>query len=136
MFGQRKVLRDGTEAKAIVTSVDLYQEGMRANWGSGFTYDVGLRAHFEDGTTADIVRRIGGMAGTDLNFRVGDIVPVRYDPDNRDKIELDEPALRAKQQHARESAQRHADQVNERAVAAAEAQLARKKPSSPTRHLP
>ena len=123
MLGKHKPPRNGVEASAVVTSVDLYQEGMRANWGTGFTYDVGMRVHFEDHTTAEIVRRIGGIAGTDLNFTVGDIVPVRYDPRNRDKVELDEDALRAEQQHARESTQRSIDMHNERVVQAAEAKL-------------
>jgi len=121
LLGKHKPLRDGAEAKAVVTSVNLYQEGMRGNWGTGFTYDVGMGVHFDDHTTADIVRRIGGIAGTDLKFTVDDAVPVRYDLRNRDKIELDEDSLRAEQQHARESAQRSVDTHNERAVRDAEA---------------
>lgn len=128
MFGKHKLLHEGAQAEAVVTSVDLYQEGMRANWGSGFTYDVGMRVHFEDGTTAEIVRRIGGMAGTDLHFDVADVVPVRYDPHNRAKIELDEDALRAQQQRAREALQRQLDQAGEEAVREAEARLADKRP--------
>jgi hypothetical protein len=128
MFGQHKVLRDGAAAEAVVTSVDLYQEGMRGNWGTGYTYDVGMRVHFDDGATADFVRRIGGMAGTDLKFAVADIVPVRYDPHNRDRIELDEDALRASQQQAREGLQRHRNEVNDRAIREAEAKLANKRP--------
>jgi hypothetical protein len=87
-----------------------------------------MRVHFEDGTTAEIVRRIGGMAGTDLKFNVGDIVPVRYDRRNRDRIELDEDALKASQGQAREEAQRHLDKVNQQAVRDAEAKLAKKRP--------
>jgi hypothetical protein len=132
MFGKHGVLKDGAEAKAVVTSVELYQEGMRGNWGSGFTYDVGLRVHFGDDTTADIVRRIGGMGGTDLNFTVGDIVPVRYDPAHQDKVELDEDALRAAQQQARATSQNAA---NELAVAAAEAKLTGTAPPAPSAAL-
>jgi hypothetical protein len=108
--------------------VDLYQGGMRSNTGTGFTYDVGMRVHFGDGTTSQIVRRIGGMAGTDLDFQVADIVPVRYDPDNRNKIELDEDALRAKQQQARGEQQRQTDEVNEEAVREAEAGMEGNRP--------
>jgi hypothetical protein len=128
VFGKSRLSREGAEAEAVVTSAELYQEGMRANWGTGFTYDVGMRVHFEDGTTAEIVRRIGGMAGTDLKFNVGDIVPVRYDPRNRGRIELDEDALRASQGQAREELQRHLDKVNQQAVRDAEAKLAKKRP--------
>jgi hypothetical protein len=129
VFGKHKLLREGLQAKAVVTSAELYQEGMRGNWGTGFTYDVGMRVHFEDGTTADIVRRIGGMAGTDLDFEVGDIVPVRYDARDRNKVELDEDALRAEQQRARQEAQRGLDEVNEQVVREAEAKLANRPPS-------
>ena len=123
VFGKHKLSREGAEAKAVVTSVELYQGGMRANWGTGFTYDVGMRVHFDDDTTADIVRRIGGMGGTDLKFTVGGIVPVRYDPRERDKVELDEDALRAEQQRSRDQHQSRVDQANENAVRDAEAQL-------------
>ena len=136
MFGQHKLLREGAQAEAVVTSVDLYQGGMRSNTGTGFTYDVGMRVHFEDGTTSEIVRRIGGMAGTDLDFYVADTVPVRYDPNDRNKIELDEDALRARQQRARDEKQRHIDQVNERAVRAAEARLEGRRPSPGPGRLP
>ena len=136
MFGQHKLLREGAQAEAVVTSVDLYQGGMRSNTGTGFTYDVGMRVHFEDGTTSEIVRRIGGMAGTDLDFYVADTVPVRYDPNDRNKIELDEDALRARQQRARDEKQRHIDQVNERAVRAAEARLEGRPPSPGPGRLP
>jgi len=120
VFGKHK---RSAEAKAVVTSVELYQEGMRANWGTGFTYDVGMRVHFEDSTTADIVRRIGGMAGTDLKFSVGGIVPVRYDPHNHNEVELDEDALRAEQQRSREEVQRRVDRANDQAVRDADATL-------------
>ena len=136
MFGQHKLLREGAQAEAVVTSVNLYQGGMRSNTGTGFTYDVGMRVHFEDGTTSEIVRRIGGMAGTDLDFYVADTVPVRYDPNDRNKIELDEDALRARQQRARDEKQRHIDQVNERAVRAAEARLEGRRPSPGPGRLP
>jgi len=128
VFEKHKLLREGAQTEAVVTSVELYQEGMRANWGTGFTYDVGMRVHFDDGPAAEIVRRIGGMAGTDLSFEVGDIVPVRYDPRDRAKIELDEDALRAQQQQARDENQRQLDEVNEQAVREAEAKLANKRP--------
>ncbi|MCV7179820.1 SHOCT domain-containing protein [Mycolicibacterium sphagni] len=132
MFGKHKLSQETAEAKAVVTSVELYQGGMRANWGTGFTYDVGMRVHFDDDTTADVVRRIGGMGGTDLTFTVGDIVPVRYDPRDRDKIELDEDALRAEQQRARQLSQSQVDQANQQAVRDAEARLAGTTATRPT----
>jgi hypothetical protein len=63
-------------------------------------------------------------------------VPVRYDPNDRNKIELDEDALRARQQRARDENQRHIDQVNERAVRAAEARLEGRRPSPGPGRLP
>jgi hypothetical protein len=125
MFGKDKLSHQTAEAQAVVTSVNLYQEGLRGNWGTGFTYDVGLRVHFADDTTADIVRRIGGMAGTDLDFTVGDIVPVRYHLVDPAKVELDEDALRAQQQRARYERQSQADQ---KAVRDAEARLSGRSP--------
>jgi hypothetical protein len=33
---------ESAETKTVVTSAELYQGGMRANWGTGFTYNVGM----------------------------------------------------------------------------------------------
>jgi hypothetical protein len=118
------------EAEAVVTSVKRL--GFPA-----IDYDVGMRVRFEDGTTAEVVQYIGGMTGTDLTFRVGDIVPVRYHPHNRHKFKLDENALRARQRPALEELQRHRDEIDERAVREAEAKLAaRERPPHDTRRLP
>jgi hypothetical protein len=58
-------------------------------------YDLDLQARFDDGSTLEFSYRVGGLLkGTDLRFSEGDIVPVRYDPQHREKIEVDETAMR------------------------------------------
>jgi hypothetical protein len=62
--------------------------------------------HFDDGSTVEIARK------ADLYGWVteGDILPVRYDPEDRSKIEVDAPALRA-QSDAADAARAQAKQA-------------------------
>ena len=70
------------------------------------------------GTSTEASCKVGGaVAGTDLNFSEGDIVPVRYDPADRSKIAVDVPAMEAVRE-ARE------DQRDRQAIDRAEARLA------------
>jgi translation initiation factor IF-1 len=77
-----------------------------------------LRVHFDDGSSSDASCRVGGIIrGTDLWFDEGDIVPVRFDPADRSKIEVDVQAIKIeREQKARER--------RKQAVARAERQLA------------
>ena len=119
MFRRRNLLKDGATAKAVILEADK-QGGMPGEAG-GYTatqYDLRLDVHFDDGSRAEATCQVGGfILGTDLWFAEGDIVPVRYDPDDRSKIEVDVPALEA---------QRDAEQqaLQKEAIAQGEAQLA------------
>ncbi len=95
---ERLELEGSATASATITSVELYA-GLAAR-PVPTVQDVGLRVYFPDGQVVDITRRIGGTAGTDPRFAVGDVVPVRYDPADRTKIELDETAMRVRPQPA------------------------------------
>lgn len=87
MFGKSKLLRDGRHAKAVVI-------GLGSGSQQGAAFRVHLRVTFEDGLQVDIWQRVGNHP--DLPYLAeGDIVPVRYDPADRNRIELDIPALRS-----------------------------------------
>jgi hypothetical protein len=94
MLGKRKghVGNNAASAQAVVTGVKAH--GGEAG-STGLTYfDLELRARFDDGSTSEFRCRVGGpFSGTRLTFIEGDIVPVRYDPDDRSKIALDEDAM-------------------------------------------
>ena len=96
LFGKHKLMREGARAEAVVTAARQYGgHTAGASEAAGRTLPVGyhvtLRVRFDDGSTVEVARK------ADLYGRVteGDILPVRYDPEDHSKIEVDEPALRA-----------------------------------------
>jgi hypothetical protein len=90
VFRKRNVLRDGVEAQAVV--VEAHGRGWVEGGGAGH-WDVRLLVHFDDGTTAEVSRRVDG--GDVRLPGAGDVLPVRYDADDRSRVEIDLPALRA-----------------------------------------
>jgi hypothetical protein len=118
-------MRDGAHAKAVVIAAK--GTGGRPGDGtySAVQYHVELRAHFDDGSSTEVSRRVGGaLRGTDLSSSEGDIVPVRYDPADRSKLEIDVAALKAAQQT-------NPDQAKQFAISRAEARLAGEARSRP-----
>jgi hypothetical protein len=90
MFGKGKLLREGAEAQGLVI------ESIIATSGEGGTvdqYKVKVRVQFDDGSTAEISSKL-------FRHRVGyhyegAILPIRYDAQDRSKIEIDVPRLEA-----------------------------------------
>jgi hypothetical protein len=100
-------MREGAEANAVVID--------HAYWESTGGVDLTLRVQFGDGKTIEIARNEGVQnVGSPSD---GDILPMRYDPDDRSQVEIDIPKLREK--IAREKQQRRHE-----AVSRGEAQLA------------
>jgi hypothetical protein len=105
--------RDGDwpQARAVV----IESEGIAGEygpWGCKLT----LRVHFDDGTTGEFKTK---KRTADLSGRIpteGDILPVRYDPRDRSKVELDVDAIKA--QVAAEERD-----LKDHAIARAEAEL-------------
>lgn len=98
LFGRRKkLLRDGAQAQAIVRE----QEGAGFT-RNGYTADkLVLEVHFEDGSQAEVRDKVDKE---DVGYRlikVGDILPVRYDPEDRSEAVVDVPAIRAQQEESR-----------------------------------
>jgi hypothetical protein len=90
MFGKGKLLRDGAEAKGLVIESKIATSG---EGGTVDKYDVRVRVQFDDGSTSEISSHL-------LRHKVGyhyegAILPVRYDAQDRSKIEIDVPALEA-----------------------------------------
>lgn len=119
MFGKRELLKNGAVAKAVVTEArPLGGMPSRAGGYSATVYDLKLRVHFDDGSSSDCQRTVGGfIRGTDLCFNEGDIVPVRFDPADRSKVEVDTEAME-KQREQEKLARR------QQAVSRAEQELA------------
>jgi hypothetical protein len=87
MFGRGKLERDGAEAKGRVT-----ESGGALGFVNAQGYHIKARVEFDDGTSAEVSCKVHRGLGI---FNVGDILPFRYDPSDRSKIVLDEPALKA-----------------------------------------
>jgi hypothetical protein len=118
MFRRLNLSKDGATAKAVV--IEARAEGGMPGRAGGYSatqYDLKLHVHFDDGSDGDATCRVGGfIRGTDLSFSEGDIVPVRYDPDDRSKVEVDVPALSAERDKESQS-------LRDEAVARAEDKL-------------
>jgi Short C-terminal domain len=118
MFGKHRLLKDGATARAVVTEARSTGGQSYGAGSSAVVYRLRLRVQFDDGSTAETACNVGNFVqGTDLFFSEGDVVPVRYDPTDRSKIELDVAAYSALQQARTE-------ELKERAVARSEAELA------------
>ncbi|HEY2637435.1 MAG TPA: hypothetical protein VGI54_08625, partial [Solirubrobacteraceae bacterium] len=68
-------------------------------------YHLELRVRLADGATVD-ANCNAYPTGPVRAFMVGEIVPVRYDPDDRSKVELDRDAIKADRDARREEARR------------------------------
>jgi hypothetical protein len=118
VFGKHRLMKDGATAKAVVTEAKSSGGHAYGAGASAVVYDLRLRVQFDDGSTAETSCSVGNfIEGTVLFFSEGDVVPVRYDPADRSKIELDVAAYSALKQA-------RADELKEHAIARSEAELA------------
>jgi hypothetical protein len=98
MFDKRKIQKQGEQAEAVV--LDSTMSGYSNSHGIN-KWHLRLRVQFEDGSTEEAACSAypTGPVGA---FNAGDIVPVRYLPDKRSKVEVDRDAMVAKSQARRE----------------------------------
>lgn len=91
MFDKHHLLKHGVSGHGVVTS---HKEIAHDQYGGELDYSMHIRVRFEDGTETEIVHRWTNRH-TVGSLRVGDKVPVRYDPDDHSKVVIDMPALEA-----------------------------------------
>ncbi len=109
--GHRKLLRGGTQGQGVVRHVKRLSQ----NTGKGsYASLVTLHMRFDDGTdvTVDRVVEVGVLRLP----RPGDIVPVRFDPKDHRRLEVDVPAIRDRREHATQVAEAAAVAEAEEAV--------------------
>jgi hypothetical protein len=112
MFEKHKRSPDGAQAQALVLEKKIYATEVESGRTSACRYQ--LRVKFGDDSTTEISRRAFGH--TLASAAVGDVIPVRYDPADRSKIELDRHAM-VEQENA------NAREVDARAIARGERAL-------------
>lgn len=120
MFDKHHLLKHGAEIQGVVTS---HKEISRDNFGSELDYSMHVKVRFPDGSETEIVHR--WTKRTEVgSLRVGDKVPVRYDPEDHSKAVIDMPALEAA--HAKTIAEAKATlkHYDEERVAKAQAEIA------------
>jgi hypothetical protein len=102
MFGKGRLTES---AQALVTSSGNYWVPPGSSPGR---YTVELRVQFPDGATVEMAQHVFGVV-----INTGDIVPVRYDPADRSKIEIDDSAMLVCQQADIDAGQARALEIGE-----------------------
>jgi hypothetical protein len=97
MFGRgKKILESGAEAKAVVLETDM---SGRSNRHAERLWKVKLRVQFDDGIAET---HCSMWAKPFAGPAAGAILPVRYDPDDRSKVEVDVAAINSGRDAAQE----------------------------------
>ena len=86
----------GVQARALVIEKKVYATSTETSSASIVRYL--LRVQFEDGVTIEVTCRAFGSAMS--SAAVGELIPIRYDPDDRGKIEIDKTAFSAEREAA------------------------------------
>jgi hypothetical protein len=97
---RKKLLREGAQAQAVVTEC----EGANLTHNGFSNWALVLEIHFEDGSTAEMHDKVSKSDVAPL-LKVGDILPVRYDPDDHSDAVVDTPAVKAGADETRTAAQ-------------------------------
>jgi hypothetical protein len=119
-LARKRLIREGPQAQAVVIDAVVHM----LDGAAPGSYDLALRVHFPDGVTSEVSRRADAA---DVGIvSVGDTLPIRYDAEDRSKVEIDVPTFRRQ----REAEQQRA---NDAAIANAEAALGAPGARPPTR---
>jgi uncharacterized protein DUF1707 len=121
MFDRHRLSRDGAQAQALVLDKKVYATEVGSGLASACRYQ--LRVRFEDGSTTEVSHRAFG--DTLARAAVGEVIPVRYDPGDRSKIEIDRDAMV-------QSAKAQTRERNAAAIARGEAALAGSSTGTPS----
>jgi hypothetical protein len=89
MFGKgnAKLSEEGVQAQGVV----VQHKGTTTTVGIAPDYHVKVRMTFDDGTSTEFKQKLN--ARTVGRHFEGAVVPVRYDPADHSKVEIDVPAL-------------------------------------------
>jgi hypothetical protein len=109
MFGRLNLMKDGARVDGLIVRLDRHtpKVSMYGNVTID-TYVITLKVTFEDGTTTEVECRV-----KEDTYRgpllLGKSLPLRYDPDDRSRIELDLDAMKAGEHKQHKQAQAEAE---------------------------
>ena len=89
---RKKLLREGAEGQAVV----LESKGVNIVAGGASEFKLLLEVRFSDGSTAEHREKVKLTEIGPVMVKAGDILPVRYDPEDHSEVMVDAPAMRAK----------------------------------------
>jgi hypothetical protein len=95
----RKLMRDGLKGAGLI--VDVKEDRLKGQIGGLVGWHVTLRVKFADGSSSDLKRYVEASVLTDASDRsilqlpiaAGKTLPIRVDPKNRSRVEIDTAAL-------------------------------------------
>jgi hypothetical protein len=96
--GYRRLLRNGSRGEAVVVEAQADRQ-KNSRIGGIMGWQMTIRVKFADGSTADYERYLEASVVTDddgrsvLDPTAGMILPIRFNPDDRSKVEIDTVAL-------------------------------------------
>ena len=93
-FGKKHVLTEGTQAMAVVTSVD-YAHVLGLDIARNYNYKLDLTLMVRPENDTPFEARIAGYFSQFAQPSVGDQLWVRYDPDDKSHVEIDEARIAA-----------------------------------------
>jgi len=110
----RRLVRRGERGEAVI--VNVRDDRQKGRIGDIYGWYLTIRVKFADGSTADFERYVeaalltDGSGGSLLELAAGMIVPIRFDPEKRSRVEVDTAALASREaaQLAQQSAEAEA----------------------------
>ena len=88
---RKKLLREGARANGVVTE----SEDVNLTYGGFSAHQLVLEVHFPDGSQTELREKVQVADIGVLRGQVGDVLPVRYDPEDPSDAVIDVPALQA-----------------------------------------
>ena len=119
MFDKHHLLKHGETILGVVIS---HKEISSDQFGYENDYSVHVRVRFPDGSETEVAHRWTSNHKVG-DLRVGDKVPVRYDPADHSKAVLDMPALEAAHAKRIADAKETLKHYDEERIAKAQAEL-------------
>jgi hypothetical protein len=131
----RRLLRTGAQGEAVVVGVRAERQKNELA-PNVYGWYVTLRVKFADGGTADFERYLEATVlsegiSVSEDPEAGMVIPIRFDPKKRSRVEIDTAALRAQHERRRADLAAQTEATEDAAVQRAERDLKPLGPEAP-----